>query len=42
VIPPDGGNPQESVRNQQRITRACLPETQERISRTEITTRFAK
>ncbi|HEY0006103.1 MAG TPA: hypothetical protein VGB17_15090 [Pyrinomonadaceae bacterium] len=33
VIPPDGGNPQESVRNQQRITRACLPETYERISR---------
>jgi hypothetical protein len=32
VIPPDGGNPQESVRNQQRITRACLPETYERIS----------
>jgi hypothetical protein len=31
VIPPDGGNPQESVRNQQRITRACLPETYERI-----------
>jgi len=33
VIPPDGGNPPESVRNQQRITRACLPETYERISR---------
>jgi hypothetical protein len=32
VIPPDGGNPQESLRNQQRITRACLPETYERIS----------
>jgi hypothetical protein len=32
VIPPDGGNPQESYRNQQRITRACLPETYERIS----------
>lgn len=32
VIPPDGGNPQESVRNQQRVTRACLPETYERIS----------
>ncbi|HEV7857952.1 MAG TPA: hypothetical protein VGO91_04920 [Pyrinomonadaceae bacterium] len=31
VIPPDGGNPPESVRNQQRITRACLPETYERI-----------
>ena len=31
VIPPDGGNPAESVRNQQRITRACLPETYERI-----------
>jgi hypothetical protein len=32
VIPPDGGNAPESVRNQQRITRACLPETYERIS----------
>jgi hypothetical protein len=32
VIPPDGGNPPESYRNQQRITRACLPETYERIS----------
>lgn len=32
VIPPDGGNPEESVRNQERITRACLPETYERIS----------
>jgi hypothetical protein len=32
VIPPDGGNPQESQRNQRRITRACLPETYERIS----------
>ena len=31
VIPPDGGNPAESVRNQHRITRACLPETYERI-----------
>jgi hypothetical protein len=31
VIPPDGGNPQESMRNQHRITRACLPETYERI-----------
>ncbi len=31
VIPPDGGNAAESVRNQQRITRACLPETHERI-----------
>ncbi len=35
VIPPDGGNPAESVRNQQRITRACLPETYERIKRSE-------
>ena len=25
VIPPDGGNPAGSVRNQHRITRACLP-----------------
>ncbi|HEX8097606.1 MAG TPA: hypothetical protein VF507_06200, partial [Pyrinomonadaceae bacterium] len=33
VIPPDGGNPAESVRNQERVTRACLPETYERISR---------
>ncbi len=33
VIPPDGGNPEESVRNQQRITRACLPEVYERIGR---------
>jgi hypothetical protein len=31
VIPPDGGNPAESVRNQHRITRACLPEVYERI-----------
>ncbi len=31
VIPPDGGNWEESVRNQHRITRACLPETYERI-----------
>lgn len=31
VIPPDGGSPAESVRNQERITRACLPETYERI-----------
>src|ERR687886_424664 len=31
VIPPDGGNAPESVRNQHRITRACLPETYERI-----------
>ena len=32
VIPPDGGNPGESVRNQHRITRACLPETYKRIA----------
>jgi hypothetical protein len=31
VIPPDGGNSEESVRNQHRITHACLPETYERI-----------
>ncbi len=31
VIPPDGGNAEESLRNQQRITRACLPEVYERI-----------
>ncbi|HEY0547705.1 MAG TPA: hypothetical protein VGC91_20150 [Pyrinomonadaceae bacterium] len=32
VIPPDGGNAAESVRNQHRITRACLPEVYERIN----------
>lgn len=32
VIPPDGGNAAESVRNQHRITRACLPEVYERIA----------
>jgi hypothetical protein len=32
VIPPDGGNAAESMRNQHRITRACLPETYERIN----------
>ncbi len=32
VIPPDGNNPAESLRNQQRLTRACLPETYERIN----------
>jgi hypothetical protein len=32
VIPPDGGNAAESVRNQHRITRACLSEVYERIS----------
>lgn len=31
VIPPDGDDWRESVRNQQRIARACLPETYERI-----------
>ena len=31
VIPPDGGSATESVRNQHRITRACLPETYRRI-----------
>ena len=31
VIPPDGGNAAESMRNQHRITRACLPEIYERI-----------
>lgn len=31
VIPPDCNNPSESMRNQHRITRACLPETYERI-----------
>lgn len=34
VIPPDGGDAQESLRNQHRITRACLPETYERINAT--------
>jgi len=33
VIPPDGNNPEESLRNQHRVTRACLPETYERIGR---------
>lgn len=33
VIPPDGGNAHESIRNQQRITRACLPEVYKRIRR---------
>ncbi len=33
VIPPDGNNPAESQSNQHRITRACLPETYERIGR---------
>ena len=33
VIPPDGNNAAESVRNQHRITRTCLPETYERINR---------
>jgi hypothetical protein len=32
VIPPDGGNAAESMRNQHRITRACLPEIYERIN----------
>lgn len=32
VIPPDGGNPEESMRNQHRITSACLPDTYERIN----------
>lgn len=32
VIPPDGGDPQESVRNQHRITRACLPDVYRRIT----------
>ncbi|MFN2455893.1 MAG: hypothetical protein ABR577_16915 [Pyrinomonadaceae bacterium] len=32
VIPPDGNNPDESQRNQQRITRACLPDVYERIN----------
>ncbi len=39
VIPPDGGNPAESLRNQQRITRACLPETYERIGSQKIVDR---
>ena len=32
VIPPDGGNAAQSMRNQHRITRACLPEIYERIN----------
>jgi hypothetical protein len=31
VIPPDGNNPAESLRNQRRITRACLPDVYRRI-----------
>ena len=32
VIPPDGGDPQESVRNQHRITRLCLPDVYRRTT----------